>query len=165
MVIKPSNWPIDVDYNNLQSFFGIKNMKKDCNTDVRIKKIEDKNSIVYGQYGLFAAKNFQKFDVLGQYTGEVVSFSEGGKYVAYCDKCNIDANKIGNEFRYINDYQNIAEEPNTTLRITYIDKKPRVLFVVTKDIKEDEEILTYYGKDYWKYINHEVESNQKNHNH
>ena len=128
-------------------------MKKDCNTDVRIKKIEDKNSVVFGQYGLFAAKNFQKFDVLGQYTGEVVSFSEGGKYVAYCDKCNIDANKIGNELRYINDYQNIADEPNTTIRVTYIDKKPRVLFVVTKDIKEDEQILTYYGKEYWNGVN------------
>ena len=69
------------------------------------------------------------------------------------------------KWKSLPDYQNIAEEPNTTLRITYIDKKPRVLFVVTKDIKEDEEILTYYGKEYWKNINNEVEPNQKNHNH
>ena len=41
--------------------------------------------------------------------------------------------------------------PILQFRISYIDKKPRVLFVVTKDIKEGEQILTKYGDNYWKF--------------
>ena len=151
MVRKPSNWPDNVEYNNIQSFLGFKDIKKDCITSVKIKKIDDPESVIDGQYGLFANQDFSKYDVIGQYTGKMVSLSSGGKYVAGCDKCCIDADFIGNELRFINDYKNIADEPNTTIRISYIDKKPRVLFVVTKDIKEGEQILTKYGDSYWKY--------------
>ena len=149
MVIKPSNWPSDIEYVNVQSFFGFKNIKKDCITGVRIKKIDDPNSIVYGQYGLFANQKFEKYDIIGQYTGKVVPESSGGVYVAFCKNCCIDAEDGGNELRFINDHKNISDEPNTIIRITYVDKKPRVMFVVTKDIEEGEQILTSYGKSYW----------------
>ena len=84
MVIKPSNWPSDVEYVNVQSFLGFKNIKKDCITGVRIKKIDDPNSIVCGQYGLFATQKFKRYDIIGQYTGKVVSEFSAGIYVATC---------------------------------------------------------------------------------
>tara|TARA_B100000424_G_C22791048_1_gene424818 strand:+ start:105 stop:563 length:459 start_codon:yes stop_codon:yes gene_type:complete len=151
MVNVPSNWPENIEYSNVQSFFGLKNIKKDCITGVKIKKINDINSVVNGQFGLFASQDFEKYDVLGQYTGDVVSLSSGGTYVASCDKCCVDSEFMGNELRFVNDHRNISDEPNTTIRISYIDKKPRVLFVVTKDIKEGEQILTKYGDNYWKF--------------
>ena len=47
-----------------------------------MKEITESNNILNGQFGLFATQKFQPFDILGQYTGTLVSKDVGGKYVA-----------------------------------------------------------------------------------
>lgn len=153
----PKNWPAEIDYCNVQSYIGFKKLKKDFIPGVKIEKINDPTSVVFNQYGLFATEDFQKFDILGQYTGNIVNSSNGGIYVASLDKCNIDAQKIGNELRFINDFRNISNSENVVIRTSYIDKKPRVIFIVTKDIKKGDQLLTDYGDDYWKCINNSQE--------
>ena len=149
----PKNWPNDISYINVQPFVGFKNLKLDFTPGVKIRKIDDPNSVLYNQFGLFSTKDFDKFDVVGQYTGNLVNKLEGGIYVASSDNCCIDAIDAGNELRFINDYRNVSNIANVTIRICYIDKKPRVLFVVTNEIKEGEQLLTDYGDDYWSNLN------------
>ena len=64
-----------------------------------------------------------------------------------CTNCIKKRHK--NELRFINDYRNISPSSNVIIKTTYIDKKPRVLFVVTKKIEPGEQLLTDYGEGYW----------------
>lgn len=106
----PKNWPSNIKYIHFMNYH--KNFpKKSFIKKVLIQKIEDKNHILYGEYGLYATEKINKFDVLGEYTGLITEF--GGRYVASftgIDKLGIfgiDAEKAGNEMRFINDYHNI----------------------------------------------------------
>ena len=106
---------------------------------------------------MFATKNFDEYDIIGQYTGKLVTLDKGGQYVSRSENCGIDTIDVGNELRFINDYRNISSTENVVLRTTYIDKKLRVVFVVTKNIEEGGQLLTDYGNGYW-----EAESNFNN---
>ena len=145
----PRNWPENIKYTNIQSFQGYKNLKKDIICGVKVEKINDPSNILYNQFGLFATKKFNEYDIIGQYTGKLVSPDKEGKYVSASEDCCIDAINMGNELRFINDYRNISLSSNVIIKTTYIDKKPRVLFVVTKKIEPGEQLLTDYGEGYW----------------
>jgi hypothetical protein len=147
----PKNWPSNIQYINFMNYH--KNFpKKSFIKKVLIQKIEDKNHILYGEYGLFATEKINKFDVLGEYTGLITEL--GGKYVASfhgIDKLGVfgvDAEKAGNELRFINDYLNIGPKPNTILKNTIIDRRPKIFVVATEDIEIGEEILMDYGDEY-----------------
>ena len=148
----PRNWPKDIKYTNIQSFQGYKNLKKDITHGVKVEKINDPNNILHNQFGLFATEKFNEYDIIGQYTGELVSPEKGGKYVSASKDCCIDASCLGNELRFINDYRNISSSNNVVIKTTYIDKKPRVLFVVTKKIEPGDQLLTDYGEGYWQHF-------------
>lgn len=65
----------------------------------------------HGQQGLFATRAFKTYEVVGEYTGRVVSKEKGGHYVAvlenkdYDESLGVDAEFAGNEMRAINAYQ------------------------------------------------------------
>ena len=146
--VKPSNWPSELKYVNSMTYNKKILPKKDIIHGVKIIKLDD-NHLLSGEYGLFASKNWQKYNIIGEYTGEVIII-DGGKYCAYLtDKYCVDASSCGNELRYINDYRNIKNKPNTKLQVVYLDKKPKVLVVVIEDINKNEEILLDYGENYW----------------
>ena len=147
----PKNWPNNIEYTNVQSFQGYKFLKKDITPSVLVKKINEPNNILHNQFGLFATKKFDEYDIIGQYTGKLVTPDKGGQYVSRSENCGIDALNIGNELRFINDYRNVSHSSNVIIKTTYIDKKPRVLFVVTKKIEPGEQLLTDYGEGYWKH--------------
>ena len=108
----PTNWPNNITYSNIQSFMGFKNLRKDFIPGVKIEKINDPNSILYNQFGLFSTIEFDKFDIIGQYTGKLVNEFQGGVYVASSNKCCIDAINIGNELRFINDVMTVFSLTN-----------------------------------------------------
>ena len=151
-MITPKNWPENIKYTNVQSFQGYKNLKKDITHGVKLDKINDPNNILHNQFGLFATKKFDEYDIIGQYTGKLVSSDKEGRYVSASENCCIDALDTGNELRFINDYRNISPSNNVVIKTTYIDKKPRVLFVVTKKIEPGEQLLTDYGEGYWEHF-------------
>lgn len=147
--IKPVNWPSNLDYINNMNYSKTKIPKKNIIGDVYIKTL-DETHILNGQKGLFAKNKLEKFKIIGEYTGEIIK-DEGGEYCAFLtDEYCIDAKFGGNELRFINDYRNISEKPNTRLEIVYLDKKPKVLVIVIEDINEGDEILLSYGDNYWK---------------
>jgi SET domain-containing protein len=110
---------------------------------------------LHGEQGLFAIKKFEKFDVIGEYTGRVVGEEIlRGHYLAtledlpQTDSLGVDAEHCGNEIRFINSYLNIAFVPNVTMRTTYINTYPHLVVVCTREIDIDEEILLDYGEAY-----------------
>jgi hypothetical protein len=58
-----------------------------------------------GQQGLFAVEKFEKFDIIGEYTGRIVNDDVNGHYVAaledkaLLDSLGLDAGDCGNEMR------------------------------------------------------------------
>ena len=159
MVNIPQNWPSSsgITYKNTVNYQGSNAMKTQHTLKdfVYIKKISDKTHPLYGQYGVFAQKGFRQYDILGQYTGNLVRSDlskeyKGSLYTAFlCESYDINADRSGNETRFINDYRDIQEKPNVALRTGIVNKKPVVLFICCNDISPGDEILTDYGTQYW----------------
>lgn len=113
------------------------------------------NHRLHGQQGLFATTKFEKFDVVGEYTGKIVgSDVKFGEYLATLEdkdqdeSLGLDASQCGNEMRCINSYLNIAFAPNVTMRTAYINTFPHIVIVATMDIEIGDEILLDYGQAY-----------------
>ena len=147
----PKNWISNIQYIHFMNY--PKNFpKKSFVKKVLIKQIQNENHILHGEYGLFATEKINKFDVLGEYTGLITE--NEGKYVAgfrgfkNLENFGVDAENAGNELRFINDYHNIGFKPNTILKNTIIDRRPKILVVATEDIEIGEELLIDYGIEY-----------------
>lgn len=75
----------------------------------------------------------------------------------------VDASKMGNEARFINDYRGVSTGPNAEFRLVFIDvgkgqvEKRMGVFVLSagksgkraKGIEKGKEILVSYGKGFW----------------
>lgn len=113
-----------------------------------IKKIKDFSHPVFNQYGLFSTKNWNPYDVIGEYTGKVIDYLKTGNYLVGFENIslfiNVDAEYEGNECRYINHYKNIKDKPNCKYVTSFINRKPIILIVVIEKIKIGEEILSDY---------------------
>ena len=119
--------------------------------NVKVQKITNKNHPARTQYGLFAIKELKQYQILGEYTGVVINKYMNGDYIASFSNISmslgVNAEKIGNEMRYINHYKNIKNRPNCKFEQTYIQGKPAILIVIIDNIKKDEEILIDYQYD------------------
>jgi len=110
--------------------------------------------LLSGEKGLFATKSFSKYDVIGEYTGIVKTWSDihgENRYIFNLDEKNdlvIDAQDYGNELRFANSYLNISKEPNVISSNTMLDGVHRILYVCMRDIEPGEELLIDYGEDY-----------------
>jgi hypothetical protein len=122
---------------------------------VEIRELEAPHPLS-GELGLFAATNFEMFDIVGEYTGEVFEGDGGSEYATYLEDrtkryaLGVDATREGNECRFINHFTNIAEEPNVVMKITYVDELPRVMVVCRKGIEVGEELLFRYSDEFVK---------------
>ncbi|KAK3262191.1 hypothetical protein CYMTET_28938 [Cymbomonas tetramitiformis] len=110
------------------------------------------------QYGLYAARSWEAGKRIGVYTGMVrraqsaveqweyifeehVGGAEGGVYI------HVDALRVGNELRFVNDYRNVAPEPNVEFRKElHPDTGELVITAHTlRQVVPGEEILADYG--------------------
>jgi hypothetical protein len=104
-------------------------------------------------FGLFANQSFQKDDYIGEFCGIVTSnpdSSSDNYSYSYIDNTDIviAPRKTGNELQFAN---HSKENANVNWKhIIGLDNKEHVIFVATKEIKKDEQILIDYGDDYWK---------------
>ncbi|KAJ7042590.1 SET domain protein [Mycena alexandri] len=125
---------------------------------VAIRRISESTHPACGQLGLFAARKIKEKTVIVDYIGEI-----------HCDErpesdydlslfrssdlsVGIDANKQGNEGRFVNDYRGIPgqEKPNAV----FVDERLasgelRMRIVSSRIITKGEEILVSYGKAWW----------------
>lgn len=186
----PKNWPVELPY--LRSPFYSKRLatqamdtlvlpKANLPTgeqprhvvapypNVKITPISDASHPANGQYGLFTCQNHSPGAFILPYLGYVHSRSEmddTSDYDLSLDRENgigVDASKMGNEARFINDYRGVSTGPNAEFRDTYIDlgngkvEKRMGIFVLrvgksgknSKGISKGQEILVSYGKGFW----------------
>lgn len=64
----------------------------------------------------------------------------------------IDANIMGNEARFVNDYRGISDKPNAVFlegKTPSFDLKIAI-WSSTEEIKKGQEILVSYGKSWWR---------------
>lgn len=136
-----------------------KNVKESCRRHhiygVVVKSLPP-NHQLHGEEGLFTVKKFEKYDIIGEYTGKIVGPEVTcGHYLATLeDKADqesslgLDAGETGNEMRFINSYMGIDFSPNVTMRTAYMNTYPHLFIVAMRDLDEGEELLLDYGAAY-----------------
>jgi len=110
-----------------------------------------------GSHRLVATAFIERYEWLGFYGGQVLHSDTSWNPYQIAPVTNasyiIDAENIGNEMRYINDYRGgVAKEPNVGFFRSdeKIGGKYYTSVVVTlKDIQPGEEIVASYGNEYW----------------
>ncbi|RUP48972.1 hypothetical protein BC936DRAFT_143539 [Jimgerdemannia flammicorona] len=121
---------------------------KQSRKNVRIRKIDDPKHPCFGAYGLFAAQTLQPKAHVIDYLGVVEfqeTYNQRSDYVLRFDDLSIDAEKMGNEGRFCNDYRGIGQKPNVCF-LNYMDERTKEIkvgvFVIGKEkIKKGEELV------------------------
>lgn len=126
---------------------------------VQARRIEEERHPAFGQHGLFARVSLARGARVLDYVGRV-SLGEHedrtSDYVAeFGDRGELalDANCIGNEARFINDFRNTGRRQNVEfqLRRASDGELRQGVFVSAKEgIREGEELLISYGKPFWR---------------
>lgn len=142
---------------------------KGPHTNVKITKISSTTHPANGQHGLFATQNLPPDTFILPYLGYVHDQSDtddGSDYDLSLDRdfgVGVDASRMGNEARFINDYRGVADAPSAEFRDIYVDigqgkvEKRIGVFVLSagksgkraKGILRGQEILISYGKGFW----------------
>ncbi|KAH9853064.1 SET domain protein [Lenzites betulinus] len=112
-----------------------------------------------GQYGLFAAKKIPPRSLIMDYIGEVhcddrpesdydLSLYRSSDSVSV----GIDAQLLGNEARFINDYRGVKARPNAIFQDRRTDTGELRMSVWTgaDAVRKGEELLVSYGKSWWR---------------
>ncbi|KAJ6501712.1 hypothetical protein C8R47DRAFT_1108474 [Mycena vitilis] len=123
---------------------------------VVIRRISEPSHPACGQLGLYAARKIQAKTQIVDYIGEI-----------HCDErpesdydlslyrnlnVGIDASKMGNEGRFVNDYRGIPGQDKPNAIFVDIRRPLGELGIViesSRTIKKGEEILVSYGKAWW----------------
>ncbi|KAH9937423.1 uncharacterized protein B0H18DRAFT_970515 [Fomitopsis serialis] len=123
-----------------------------------IRRITETSHPACGQLGLFAAKKISPHTHIVDYIGEV-----------HCDdrpesdydlslyrpssglNVGVDARRMGNEARFINDYRGIKSKPNALFEERRAEGGELRMSVWTSGdpLRKGEEILVSYGKGWW----------------
>ncbi|KKY27255.1 putative set domain-containing protein [Phaeomoniella chlamydospora] len=143
---------------------------------VKVTKIQDKTHPAFDEFGLFANRHLPPDTFILFYLGFVhgtEDVDETSNYDLSLDAqqgIGIDATKMGNEARFINDYRGIRDAgPNAEFRDCWVDvgggrREKRIgVYVLSagksgkraNGIGKGEEILVSYGKGFW---SHRVQS-------
>ena len=185
---QPKNWPHDVIYLTTPTFSksirpGELRAASSLTSDLPLLKVPDQpcpsvhvHSIVgsthpaNGQSGLFADRNLRPDTFICFYLGFVHSQSEANdasNYDLSLDRelgIGVEATKMGNEARFINDYRGVQDSPNAEFRDCLAEIGGEVVerrigvFVLSpgkkggkraKGINKGEEIVVSYGKGFW----------------
>ncbi|KAF3035126.1 hypothetical protein E8E12_005720 [Didymella heteroderae] len=137
--------------------------------NVKIIRISSASHPAQGQYGLYATEHLPPDSFILPYLGFVHDQTESDETSDYdlsLDRdlgIGVDASKMGNEARFINDYRGISTGPNAEFRDVMVDvgfgivEKRMGVFVLSagksrkraKGIGRNEEILVTYGKGFW----------------
>jgi hypothetical protein len=186
----PKWWPSNIEYLQLPSYskrLGTDNISrlvspksdvpaatyiwKTCGpySNVRITPVADANHPAHGQHALCTTQHLAPDTLILPYLGFVHDQTDTGAASDYdlsLDRelgIGVDASRMGNEARFINDYRGISTAPNAEFRDIYVEiaankvEKRVGVFVLSagksgkraKGIGRGQEILVSYGKGFW----------------
>jgi len=138
-------------------------------SSVKITAITTASHPAHGQYGLFASHHLPPDSYILCYIGFVHDRNDTDEHSDYdlsLDRDHgivVDASRMGNEARFINDYRGVAQSANAEFREVWMDigngkvEKRMAVYVLSagrsgkraKGISKGEEILVSYGKGFW----------------
>jgi hypothetical protein len=138
-------------------------------SNVRITAVADASHPAHGQHALCATQHLPADTFILPYLGYVhdqTDIDEASDYDLSLDRelgIGVDASKMGNEARFINDYRGVSMAANAEFRDIFVDvgsgkvEKRVGVFVLSagksgkraKGIGRGEEILVSYGKGFW----------------
>ncbi|KAI0094557.1 hypothetical protein BDY19DRAFT_1080197 [Irpex rosettiformis] len=179
--LTPPRWPSEILYTNTQKYHSsvtedvrlqLRNsaqqlaksqrssgVRREQRSPVIIMRIKDEHHPANGQCGLFAAKKLPPRSHIIDYVGEVhcderVESDYDLSLLRMQDGLNVgvDATKMGNEARFINDFRGITERPNVYF-CESLDQTGKMCMSVWSGpdvIKKGDELLVSYGKGFWK---------------
>jgi len=112
-------------------------------------------------HGLFAKHQIPSGSIIGEYSGELIPMAEyrvrldhykrsglGNYFFETCNDMVIDAGPMGNHTRFIN-HTCWIKKLNCLVVQTIVGVVPKIFFISNRRIKAHEEILIYYGEDYF----------------
>jgi hypothetical protein len=137
--------------------------------NVKITPVSNPSHPANGQYGLYANQHLAPDSLILPYLGYVHDPSDldpNSDYDLSIDRehgIGVDASKMGNEARFINDYRGVSAAPNAEFRDIFVRvanqkaEKRIAVFVLSagksgkraKGIGRGTEILVSYGKGFW----------------
>lgn len=127
-----------------------KEMESPFIPDVELRYIDS----TFG-YGVFAARDFAKYEFIAEYSGLVRKSRRSDKTNAYCFEYTlangvktpytIDAEIQGGIGRMVNHSQN----PNLQSSLATIDFLNHIILITSRPIKKGEQLCYDYGDDYW----------------
>lgn len=134
-------------------------------SSTKIKQITDEGHPAYGQFGLFAGQDLKAgthiVDYLGFYHNPEDSDPTSDYDLSLRHESiyiGIDAAKMGNEARMLNDYRGVKDKANAKFD-SYVNPNGEVrmgVFVMGSNpmdkksmIRKGDEILVSYGKSFW----------------
>jgi hypothetical protein len=175
--LKPAHWPQHLQYLNssvyhpsvtplaLQHIQGppISTKNVGSSTSLRhkivIRAISNPSNPTNGQFGLFAAQRLPPKTHIVDYIGEIHCDErpESDYDLSLCRlpggfNVGIDASKMGNEARFINDYRGISSKANAIFLDgrTPTGELTMSIWSANEGIRKGEEILVSYGKSWWR---------------
>ncbi|KAF5384671.1 hypothetical protein D9757_006208 [Collybiopsis confluens] len=140
-----------------------------------IRRVSEPSHPAFGQFGLFAAKKISAKEHILDYIGDSepiagmnsTDFVPGEVHTDERIESNydlslhrfesgesvgIDAGRMGNEGRFINDFRGVRAKPNSVFT-DYRDSGGQLrmgVYAGGEDIRKGDEILVSYGKGFWK---------------
>ncbi|KAI0067748.1 hypothetical protein BV25DRAFT_1819171 [Artomyces pyxidatus] len=171
MPYNPKGWPNDIQYldwprvhssvlpSALSFIHGDAQLRDaQLRTSGRPSLLSSPSHPAYGQHGLFASMKIPSRTHILDYIGEV-----------HCDdrpnsdydislhrfqdgtSVGVDASRMGNEARFVNDYRGIRLKPNAEFldRRTYRGELRMSVWSLAEPIKKGDEIVVSYGKAWW----------------
>ena len=169
---EPPRWPSHVQYlrtqryhssvpNNIRDHLLPKGQARSSSSaapPVAIKQITTDNHPAKGQRGLFATRKIPPRAHIIDYVGEVhcddrpdsdydLSLYHSPEGISV----GVDASRVGNEARFINDYRGVASKPNALFE-EHRNPAGELCMAVwsgKEGIRKGQEILVSYGKGFW----------------
>jgi SET domain-containing protein len=168
----PKNWPTHVHYLTVPCFHS--SVSSDALLFLRghttgislspaspslgvIRPIVDRSHPAHGQRGLFAARKISPRTLVIEYIGEVhsderpTSDYDVSLYRFPSESVGVDASRMGNEARFVNDYRGIRPKPNAE----FVDWRAADgglrmgIWSLAEGIRKGDEIVVSYGKAWW----------------
>jgi hypothetical protein len=168
----PKNWPTHVQYLTVPCFHS--SISSDALLFLRgyskgtsllpappslgvVRPIVDPSHPAHGQRGLFAARKIPVRTLIVEYIGEVhsderpTSDYDISLYRFPGESVGVDASRMGNEARFVNDYRGIRPRPNAE----FVDRRSAGgdlrmgIWSLADGIRKGDEIVVSYGKAWW----------------
>ncbi|KAI9099863.1 hypothetical protein DFS34DRAFT_616325 [Phlyctochytrium arcticum] len=136
----------------------LSDVAKGPSRNVKITAIVEDGHPAQGQCGLVAASNLAPRQLLLDYIGCVhgpSTASTTSDYIICLDRytdLSIDAEKAGNEARFINDFRGTGKKHNVEFEPYRCPKSGQIrmgVWVLNRKIMKGEELLVTYGKGFW----------------